>query len=79
MLCDIVQEQRDDFKKLEYEILDVIKKQPHLIQRLPRNFEVFIKKMNIHFPQNLGILTEKEIIQKLATALDNKIHDYNEL
>lgn len=46
---------------------------------MPRNFEVFLKKMNIHFPLNLGILTEKEIIQKLASELNTKKRSYTSL
>jgi hypothetical protein len=78
-LCDIVESQKKEFLLLENLIMDTLKNMPFLVQRLPRNFEQFLKKISTHFTLNLGILTEKEIIAKLNNLLDIKITSLNNL
>ena len=67
---ETIEKVKGKMNEFENKLLNLVKEQTYLLQRLPKNQELFIKKLHIHFPLYLNWLVDNEIKQEQLKQSD---------
>jgi hypothetical protein len=63
--CESADRIENKLKEIFQTYDDIIKHKPFLLLRLPETFELFMKKVDLHFKQYMVKVTMEELVQKL--------------